>query len=170
MKNVVQRNVQLKAFGVEKLAREKQSRELEEKQKKIEDGKETMFAKGSSNNNRFIDDLISYHGHVGLDDSDAVESNARDKLNDTIAPEIWRINDYIKDLKIRVTRRFQPEPGPLYDYEKGWNPGFVVRQEDLMTRIPMKPFSTILAGSVPFGKPISGPFEGQKGIMPFSWI
>lgn len=89
------------------------------------------------------------------------------KLNATIMPQIELLNQYIK--KLTNSTRFKNVKGPLYDLDKGWNPGYRVLASDLMSIIPLTPFEAIhTTADVPFGQPADAEAD-SIGYMPFTW-
>jgi hypothetical protein len=66
--------------------------------------------------------------------------------------------------------RFNNVKGPLYDVVTGWNPGYRVLSTDLLSVIPLEPFTTISGKrNIPIGRP--APRETDStGFMPFKWI
>ena len=89
-------------------------------------------------------------------------------INESLIPEIRKIDAYIAQLA--KSTRFKNVTGPLYDVATGWNPGYTVKQSDLMTPIPLEPFEEIHSKlDIPFGTP-DDEGEDYKGIMPFTWF
>lgn len=105
------------------------------------------------------------------DDYNKVKS-IQDKVGQEVVAEslkleIDKLDKWIEALK--GNKRFQNVKGPLYDVEKGWNPGYRVYAKDLMSPIPLTPFEEIHAKpDVPFGEPADAERE-SKGFKPFTW-
>ena len=69
--------------------------------------------------------------------------------------------------------RFKNVKGPLYHPVTGWNVGYRVMSQDLMTPIPLEPYEEIHdKPDIPFGTPIAQNEEKTygKGWTPFTWI
>ena len=89
------------------------------------------------------------------------------KLAKLSISEILKLDKYIEALS--KSDRFKNVKGPLYDVEKGWNPGYRVFQSDLMSIIPLNPFEEIHKDrDVPIGKPADEE-ANSIGYMPFTW-
>ena len=68
------------------------------------------------------------------------------------------------------SNRFAKVTGPLYDPVNGWNGGYRVLAGDLLTAIPLTPFTPISTQrNIPFGQPADEESE-SIGFMPFKWI
>lgn len=92
---------------------------------------------------------------------------AQEVIQDSLAEEIKKLDQWIQVLA--KSDRFKNVKGPLYDVEKGWNPGYRVFAKDLMSPIPLTPFEEIHAKpDVPFGEPAE-PERESKGWKPFTW-
>ena len=84
-----------------------------------------------------------------------------------ISSQVKALDAYIAHLS--QSKRFKGVKGPLYDPDKGWNPGYRVYASDLMSPIPLKPFEAIHPkADVPFGQPVEAEVN-SIGFMPFTW-
>lgn len=71
--------------------------------------------------------------------------------------------------KIRQRDRFRNVKGKVFDPMTGWNPGYRVMQQDLMSAIPTNPFEEIHSkADIPIGTPHPAELDGT-GFMPFKW-
>ena len=92
----------------------------------------------------------------------------RNQLRNIVTPQIDLLNKYIK--KLIDSKRFKNVQGPLYDLDKGWNPGYRVFASDLMSIIPTTPFEAIHEkADIPFGEPADAEAD-SIGYMPFTWF
>lgn len=84
-----------------------------------------------------------------------------------ITPQVNMIDNYIKQLE--KSTRFQNVKGTLYDVQYGWNPGYRVQPNDLLTPIPLTPFEPVHnKNDIQFGDP-PVKSEEYKGYLPFGW-
>lgn len=89
------------------------------------------------------------------------------KLNATVMPQIEMLDQYIA--KLMKSTRFKNVQGPLYDLDRGWNPGYRVFASDLKSIIPLTPFEALhKTADIPFGQPADAEAD-SIGYMPFTW-
>lgn len=95
---------------------------------------------------------------------------AKNNLEPIVDARMAEARQYRQNLKKYHEKRFGSVKGPIYDPDKGWNPGYRVRQIDLMTAMSSNPFEAIHPRmDIPIGVPWPDPEVNSIGYMPFKW-
>ena len=95
--------------------------------------------------------------------------NFKEKLSRIFSAELIKLRDY--KAALAKSKRFKDVKGPLYDVDAGWNPGYRVFQQDLMSPIPFNPFEEVHpTADVKIGTALSTPLPGMNGFMPYTWL
>ena len=181
MRNMHVRNI--KSFKVNKKLQEQQA---EEQGDAVSEQQYNRWKKSAKNKNdlvaRMKNDMIAFQQDVNkyakendrwytaesIIRADYAAAHLKEAFKTSLIPEIAKLNAYIKQLS--SSTRFKNVKGPLYDPIKGWNPGYRVLSSDLLSVIPLEPFTSISGKrNIPIGQP--APAETDSiGFMPFKWV